>query len=398
MEKLEQHIQKSFQRLSEKEYQIEQLFQAGSYGWPGDWEGRALLAFVSLWHMTGEKIPAMDAFVEQAGEKLNSKGYFGKEFKDLADEQQLSGHSWLLRGLVAYYEAFDSEKALDMADRIVENLYLPVSDWYLHYPLEKRAEAGGVSGDTISRSEGWLLSTDVGCAFMCLDGLAHYYAVRPKKEVKELIDRIISCFVKTDKVEMKVQTHATLSAARGIMRMYLTTKKTGYLDLVLDTYRLYLECGMTENYENFNWFGRKDTWTEPCAVVDSLILAIQLCQLTGDAFYRTLARRIWFNGMRFEHRDNGGAGTNACLSEENRKYQILGYEAAFCCTMRYCEGLKYLYDNYGLFAENGTEITVDERGRKFRGDVLLIRDQDGNEIEMVTNIENRTAQNAVYTL
>ena len=41
---------------------------------------------------------------------------------------------------------------------------------------------------------------------------------------------------------------------------------------------------MTATYENYNWFGNghKETWTEPCAVVDSLILALELYRLTKD--------------------------------------------------------------------------------------------------------------------
>ena len=44
--------------------------------------------------------------------------------------------------------------------------------------------------------------------------------------------------------------------------------------------------------ENYNWFTQKDSWTEPCAVVDSLILALSFYRETGEKEFKTLARRI----------------------------------------------------------------------------------------------------------
>ena len=32
----------------------------------------------------------------------------------------------------------------------------------------------------------------------------------------------------------------------------------------------------TYDYSNINWFKREDTWTEPCCVIDSMILTKEL--------------------------------------------------------------------------------------------------------------------------
>ena len=74
---------------------------------------------------------------------------------------------------------------------------------------------------------------------------------------------------------------------------------------------------MTLDYSNFNWCGRPDTWTEPCCIVDSFLLAAQLEEITGDKRYLTLMNRIYFNSFRLAQRSNGGAGCNYCLTEEN---------------------------------------------------------------------------------
>ena len=110
------NIEKSILRLSSPIYQIENLFRAEDYDWPGDWEGRALLAFCRLYSITGKKIPAMDEMVALLPQKTNSDGFFGAKFDVCAvDEQQLSGHSWYLRGLVAYAELFPQSAAMDYA-------------------------------------------------------------------------------------------------------------------------------------------------------------------------------------------------------------------------------------------------------------------------------------------
>lgn len=378
LEELDKHIHKSFERLSSEDYSIKKIWKNQEYDWPGDWEGRALLAFVCLYEITGEKIPCMDQLLDELPQHLNSKGYLGEALEYVADEQQISGHSWLLRGLIEYYNVFHNEKALHFASRIVENLYLPLIDLYEQYPTkrEKKAE-GGVSGKRGEIVNGWILSSDVGCAYMCLDGLSAYYAAMKDGKVRKMIDGLLERFTHIDRLKMKCQTHATLSATRGIVRMYRATGEKKYLDIALSIYDFYLRYGMTLTYENFNWFDRKDTWTEPCAVVDSFILAAWFYEITKEPKYQTLASRIYFNGLRFCHRDNGGAGPNTCVYENQQYLNISMYEADFCCTMRYCEGLKFVKEYEDIIVSD-EEIRTDEKGRVFYGNKLLLVDENGD--------------------
>lgn len=372
--------EKNFARLSEPLYQIENIFQRESYEWYGDWEGRALLAFVCQYLLTGKKIPCMDSMVALLPEKTNKYLYFGKPFDGkIADEQQLSGHSWYLRALIKYAQTFRNDNALKIAESTVEHLYLPLCEKYKNYPIKRRAETGGgVSGNACKIQNDWLLSTDIGCAFMPIDGLAHYYAATKDERTAELLKIMIDVFMRIDKAEIKMQTHAALSAARGIIEFFEAGGEEKYLQYAKDIFALYIGHGMTLNYENFNWFGRPDTWTEPCAIVDSMIVALKLFRLTNDLTYKTLARRIWFNGLQFCQRFNGGAGTNSCVTSENPVLKINSFEAPFCCTMRYAEGLLYAAENSEILAEdNGGEIFRDERGRVFMGDKLLAEDLSG---------------------
>lgn len=379
---LSEHIEKSFSRLSASEYQIQNLFQPDTYDWPGDWEGRALLAFCNLYEMTGKKIPAMDAFIEQLPMHLNAEGFMGHIFMENAvDEQQLSGHGWLLCGLCEYYRLFQSDTVLAMAERMVKNLFLRALPHYDHYPVQRvSAEDGAVSGNVVGVQSGWKVSTDIGCAFICMDGLSRYYALTHDSDVYAFLEKTSALFMQIDKRAEKMQTHATLTAARGIFRFYKETGDTKYFDFSKELFTLYLTHGMTDTYENFNWFERKDTWTEPCAVTDSLILALWLYEETKDTYYHTLARRIWFNGLSFCHRIHGGAGPNTCVTSEQPYLSVSMFEAPFCCTMRYNEGLLAAQKNEALFCDADEAETIDEKGRHFIGDKMLVQKEDGEKV------------------
>ncbi len=374
------HIEKSFDRLSKKDYLINDLLN-GDGNWPGDWEGRALLAFCCLYKSCGKKATAMDEFISRINEVLNAEGFVGDVFNpDAVNEQQLSGNGWFLSSLCEYYKLFKDEKILSVAKKVFENLFYAALPAYDVYPLEPREkEDGGVGGHNFEKKNGWFLSTDVGCAFIGVDGVSRYYELTKDEKAKKFMEKTADKFCEIDKLKVKAQTHATLTASRAYFRFYKVTGDKKYFDIAKDHFELYVSEGMTYTYENFNWFNRKDTWTEPCAVTDSLILAIWFFEDTKDEYYKTLARRIWFNGLSNCHRDNGGAGPNSCVSELNPYLSIFMYEAQFCCTMRYAEGLKFAYENKELFENGEGEITTDALGRKFSGDCLIVTDEEGCE-------------------
>lgn len=381
---IKKHIEKSFSRLSGGPYAADRIWQKSSYDWPADWEGRALLAFSCLCRVTGKMIPCADAIVGQLGEHLNACGYMG-EIYEKADEQQLSGHSWLLRGLLEYRQITGSAEAKKYADGIINGLFLPAEKYYSLYPSDRIPEKrGDVSGSRSAEVPGWRLSTDRGCAFMCIDGLSEYYRLTGDRRVRNMLYTLIGKYLEIDFVGQKLQTHAVLSAARGILTFYEATGDENLLADAETVFAEYVKYGMTLTYENFNWFGRQDSWTEPCAVVDSFILALKLYGISGRDEYLRLARRIWFNGLSFCHRANGGAGPNTCVTDENRVLKISMYEAPFCCTMRYCEGLVYADRYRSLLKSETAEITVDGHGRRFIGDRLLVRNAGGREMPLDT--------------
>ena len=373
---LRERIDLNFHRLADSAYyQIGEVFSAADYDWPGDKEGRALLAFVSHYKISGKEIPCMRQMMQKMPSMLNEKGYLGTARTDVIVEQQLSGHSWLLRGLCEYYTQFGDPAALDMLERITENLFLRTAGRYGTYPIDRsEIDAGGVSGSEIGSRDAWLLSSDVGCAFMSIDGLSHVYLVTRDERVKALLDEMIGVFLSIDKAALRTQTHCTLTAARGMMRLYGLTGDEKYLKGASDIYELYVYGGgMTYTYQNLNWWRRPDTWTEPCAVIDSMMLALELFKSTGRGEFRTTAARVWHNGFATLQRDNGGAGTDTVVTADSPwdYLQAQMYEAFFCCTMRLSEGLWYANENRDLlFAETVGEVVKNENGVYADGDIL----------------------------
>ena len=382
---LDARMNLNFSRLSDDPYyQIGEVFSPPDYDWYGDKEGRALLAFVSHYKMSRRAIPCMAQMLKKLPGHLNEKGYMGPVSPEIIIEQQLSGHSWLLRGLCEHYEQFGDEFSLTTLKNIAENLFLPTAGRYSGYPVVRNSNSkGGVSGENAGLINSWLLSTDVGCAFMSIDGLSHAYAITKDERIRALLDEMISVYSAIDKVALRVQTHCTLTAARGMMRMHALTGDAAYLDHAREIYDLYVfGGGMTLTYQNLNWWGRPDTWTEPCAIIDSLMLSLELFKATGDEKYRTTAARVWHNGFAALQRDNGGAGTDTIVSPDSPwdYLAIQMYEAPFCCTMRLAEGLWYVRENRGLlYAETEGKITRDETGVCRDGDIIYAIPQNGLE-------------------
>lgn len=347
-------------RLEGPEYRPDAIFTADQSGWPGDWEGRAILGQCLICRATGKAPSYLDEILQALPGRLNAKGYLGPilppgEF----DEQQLSGHSWLLRGLCEAYEMKGDASLLSMIRQIIEALFLPALSAYDRYPLDSRDHvvAGAEAGKVAARSGCWHISTDTGCAFIPLDGVSHAYRLLKEPAVAELLKAMIRRYLQLDFTGLMVQTHATLTGCRGMLRFAMDIGDRCLIAQAQRIFDLYCSEGMTAHYANYNWFGRPQ-WTEPCAVIDSYMLAMQLYALTGRAIYLETARMIGLNGLFRGQRGNGGFGTDSCPGPSDGSSSDLAaslYEAPWCCTMRGGEGLARM-TQYSVMTEGNRAV------------------------------------------
>jgi len=201
---LNTRLMKNFDRLEEGKYQPDSLFisEEESNWWPGDKEGRTILALTKLAQATGREPKYLDTIIKLFPEKVNEKGYF---------------YLWKIDANV-----------LASINRIIE------------------------------RVGNWILSTDIGCDFIFMDGVVQAYQVSQQEELKPLIDEMIGLFRKIDLVQIKAQTHASLTGLRALLRYYQTTGDNSMIQTAEKNFNLYLKYARTENYENYNWFGRPE--------------------------------------------------------------------------------------------------------------------------------------------
>lgn len=337
-------LNKNFDRLEEDLYQPQNLFwsEKESNGWPADKEGRTILGLVMDARASKRSPKYLDEIISMLPAHLNKKGYMGTIHPGLINEQQLSGHGWLLRGLNEYYEWTKDEKILAISKKIIDSLFIPITPFVKEYPIteESRISGAGAMSGTIQNSIGkWAVSSDIGCVFIAMDGVIHAYKNRPDQATGLLIDELIKLYLKVDLVKIKAQTHSSLTGMRGLIRYAEFTGDTTLIKEVEKRWELYKEYGMTENFENYNWFGRYDTWTEPCAIIDSYMVAVQLWKNTGNTKYLEDAERIFWNGIAMTQRSNGGFGCDKCVGPASNNIAVHVYEAHWCCTMRGGEGL-----------------------------------------------------------
>lgn len=357
---LRQRVMKNFDRLEEEKYRPDKVYITGTgdLGWPGDTEGRTILGLTMDAQATHRQPKYLDEIMSLYPQKANAKGYMGEvEPVHTFSEQQLASHGWVLRGFCEYYQWKKDPAVLAHIQNIVNNLSLPTKGYNKVYPIDpaKRKHEGSFAGNEKEEAiDHWKLSSDTGAVYIFLDGLTQAYLLLPSKELKAVINEMIDRLLQIDVVAIKAQTHATLTSLRALLRWYEHTHDEKLLSAVKKRYHKYREEGMTENYENYNWFGRPE-WTEPCAVIDSFIVATQLWRFTGDASYLEDAHHIYFNGLELEQRSNGGFGLQNCSGAKEADARVVVDEAHWCCTMRGGEGLSRAVQ-YCFFSDDKTIV------------------------------------------
>jgi hypothetical protein len=356
----------NFTRLETGKYWPETIFEMDQHAWPADWEGRTMLALTMHAQATKREPAFLDEILERLPQRINEKGYIGPVYPDgVTHEQAMAGHSWMIRALVEYVnwkkdsDPKQAEKALKILKSIVHGLYIPQTGNYRNYPIDpvqRYDDPRWILSHKQSKTKTHAGTSDCGCAFIALDGATAAYELLKLPELKPLIENMIHSYESLPREELHVQTHATLSGIRGILRYHRLTGEAKFLDLALKTFELYKTKAWTDHYANYNWFGLP-RWTEPCAVIDSFIISQELWEATGKEDYLRDAHHILYNAIAHAERANGTFGTDLCVGAKVKPPKATGgtdscecdqailfakaltYEVFWCCNMRGGDGL-----------------------------------------------------------
>lgn len=342
---LNRRLLMNFDRLEQPDYRAQTILaEIDKTDWPGDFPGRTILAWTALAEATGRPPQQLKALVDGLPAKFNAKGYLGKIQDPAAiDEQQLSGHAWLISGLCRYSAWSGDKRPLAWVRNMIQGLALPLRGKYAQYPRtpDSRNKRGAASGTLTGEvAGGWKTSTDIGCAFILLEGLVAADRVIPSPELEQVIKEAADSFLAMDLRAVKAQTHSSLSAARNLL-LYETSHgmRQGWLPKIEAIYQIYREQAMSENEANWNWFERPDSWTEPCAVVDSFVLALGLWHATGQARYLNDAHCIFYNGLGYGQKPHGGFGCDTIAGQDGLMIGNKIWDVTWCCNMRGAVGL-----------------------------------------------------------
>ncbi|MCU0642871.1 MAG: glycoside hydrolase family 127 protein [bacterium] len=382
----------NFNRLEEHKYQPDYIFAPKNTPWPGDTEGRTILALASLAQAIHRNPKYLSEIIARIPAHINELGYFGELLPDgIINEHQLAGNSWVLRGLLEFFNWTKDNQAYQMAHTMVENYVISTRGKFRNYPTDPELREGGAEAGSIISGvfNNWQLSTDVCAYFIFLDGATHAYQLFPSVELKQVIEEVIETIVGIDFLKIKAQTHSTLSGVRGIIRYYEISQQKSLLTLAERIYRLYREEAITENYANYNWFQRPE-WTEPCAMIDSFIVAVWLWKFTHNPRYLEDAHHIYFNAIAHSQRSNGGFGCDTCAGAADPFLNFSNYEAHWCCTMRGGEFFARMIESIYFIAEEKIVLPFyfDNTAKfQFGDQAFVLRQKTGYPIEGKVEIE-----------
>ena len=144
-------ILKNFSRLHDPIYRAGRagLPPYCCVGWPGDWEGRAMLALIHGEESLHTKAAYLEELIQWIYRLMNDEGYRSEEGDKLnledINEQMHSAQNWLMRAFMAYYRLTGERRYLEDVKRILRALYLPITPHLCHYP--RTAEDRAVASD-----------------------------------------------------------------------------------------------------------------------------------------------------------------------------------------------------------------------------------------------------------
>ena len=239
------------------------------------------------------------------------------------------------------------------------------------------------------------------CATPCkslsaLNAVADYYALTRDNDANLTFNEIITNLQAVNLTATEDNCYDYLCFISGALKMAQLTDNYAVYELIARLFDNFCVKAQSLNYGSAISFINKNECSAS-ATAKSLEVALTLYACLQDERYKSMARRIWFNGLQFCQRANGEVGTDMFTTEESPNLKLSRYEVKQITTPLYAIALKCYSANKHLFEEGG-ELFKDRRGRYFIGDKMFTRDQSGFfgrdliEIPTLTAFDEETAR------
>lgn len=357
-------LQLAAARLSRDDYSVDSVIaETTGSDWPGDLAGRLLLTLSRLAGLGLGSHDRVTQLFEAMISTTSDVGYFGAPIAEVVDEQQVACHGWVASAYLQYGYLTDDPRAFKAAERVIDELLLPAISRFGTYPIVRADTVNGApSGTATEVHNDWLVSTDTWCVLLTLNGLVPYLEFERRQDIFDACETLISALGCLDLLGTRVQLHAALAAARNAAHFAELTGSTQAQVIAESVYETFAQHARTLNWAPYNWFERQDSWTEPCAMVDSVGLGFALWRLTGNQAYIRDIALVECNGLGFAQKRTGGFGLDSVATVDEPRIRVIHEDARWCCTVRGALGLVDLRDRSAAWTEQGVEVLLPREG------------------------------------
>ncbi len=325
----------------------------------GDISGR----FIEVASLTSKKNrPQPDCLAEvidKAPDFQKADGHFGapvewmKPMDTNVDTNQavmmpiLWGNGRIFLGLLAAWERFGNEKALESAKKL--------GDFYINTVIKRFCDPKRMA-EYQKDSVGYA-SAYVTCVFHGIEGLVRCWRLTRERKYLDAAIKMADFHEPFDVLPVR-HSHGSLSAHEALMMLYEETGEKRFLNRVVSRWEKavgdgYINpCGSVLEF----FFITNSHHDEGCSEADWLRLNLMLWRNTGHTRYLDMAERLLYNGYLANQWPTGGFGHRVVGYDETGPFSWRkpAAESVWCCSFHCPLGL-YEFKEY-LAVSNGNTV------------------------------------------
>ena len=306
------------------------------YNYSGDISGRYIEVASLTSTPTKPTTKILPEIIDQIVQYQKEDGHYGREVDwtkpiDVAGSTDQSlempilwGNGRLMLGLLAAYERFGNEKALESAKKM--------ADFYVDIVYKRFCDPARM--DEYKQNAKGYAAAYVTCVFHGIEGLVRAFRLTGEQKYLECAKKMADFHEEFDTLPVG-HSHGSISAHEALVMLYEETNDRKYLDRVVKRWSDACEGGFVFPAggvcENFIVEGHSD---EGCSEADWLRINLMLWRNTGETKYIDAAERTLYNEYQMNQWHTGGFGHRYLIPDKNgcfawgKRYA----ESYWCCS------------------------------------------------------------------